>query len=390
MKVLHVISKFTESYAGMAIACRELAESQTNLGITATVITSNLDHPKGTIDKPINKLIIENKVRVIYCPVSIKSYIFSFNIIRTLIREMKETDVIHIHGFYRFPQSFAAFYAQRINKPYVISPHGSLNAEALNKKENKFFRKLYLKFIEKKNINNASFIHFTANAEKINAKFFVEPQKGLVIQNGIKAEDYETLPNKGFFNEKYGLSPNLFKILFLGRISKIKGLDILIESMNDLVKLVPNIILLVVGPDYEDYKNKLISLLKNYKIEDKVLFLGSLKRDMVSHAYVDSDLFILPSYSENFGLTIIESLACGCPVIISKYVNISNIIERNGLGEVIDTNHKEITQSVIKLYKLPHGKRMHQQKYVRDFTLKYFSWENVAESFKHAYKRLYN
>ena len=133
-----------------------------------------------------------------------------------------------------------------------------------------------------------------------------------------------------------------------------------------------------------------ISLLKNYKIEDKVLFLGSLKRDMVSHAYVDSDLFILPSYSENFGLTIIESLACGCPVIISKYVNISNIIERNGLGEVIDTNHKEITQSVIKLYKLPHGKRMHQQKYVRDFTLKYFSWENVAESFKHAYKRLYN
>jgi len=390
MKVLHVIAKFTESYAGMAIACKELVESQKRIGITPTVVTSNLDHPTGKIEKPLIKPTFQNGVRIIYCPVLIESFVFSFQFIKILKKEIKNSDIVHIHGFYRFPQSFAAFYARILNKPYLISPHGSLNPKVFNKKEKIFLRRLYQQIFEKRNIKYSSIIHFTAFREKLNAQYFVPLNKGVVIPNGINVESYKNLPKRDFFKNKYGIDPRIFKILFLGRIAQVKGLDILLKSIAILVKSTPNVILLIIGPDYENYKEKLILMIKQLDIENKVKFLGKLNRDMVNHAYVDSDLFILPSYSENFGLTIIESLACGCPVIISKKVNIANSIKNNNLGYVVDLNQNEITKSIVNYYNKPEKEKNILKKKIRDYTLKNYDWYNSAVSFKNIYKKLNN
>ena len=152
MKVLHVISNFSESSAGMAIACRELAENQVKIGIHSTVITSDLDHPSGKIKKIINQRVFENGVGVIYCSVLVKSFVFSFKLLAKIKDEVKNADIVHIHGFYRFPQTFASFYSKLIGKPYIISPHGSLNPKVYNKKERIIFRRIYQNFIEKKNL----------------------------------------------------------------------------------------------------------------------------------------------------------------------------------------------------------------------------------------------
>jgi glycosyltransferase involved in cell wall biosynthesis len=180
----------------------------------------------------------------------------------------------------------------------------------------------------------------------------------------------------------------LFKILFLGRVSKIKGLDILLPAIAKVVKKNPNIILLIVGPDYENYKEKLLLIIKSLKIENKVKFLGKLDRSLINKAYVDSDIFVLPSYSENFGLTIIESLACGCPVIITKNVNISNEIHKNGLGKVVNVDPEEIAKEINNYYsKTVFEKKQLKQK-IRDFTLEYYNWNKSAYAFKILYNQL--
>lgn len=388
MKVLHVISHFSESYAGMAIACKEIAENQTKVGIHSTVITSNLDYPTGIIEKSLIKPIFENGVRIRYCPVLFKSFVFSFKLIKTIKEEINRSDIVHIHGLYRFPQTFAAFYSRKIGKPYLISPHGSLNPKIYNKKDRIFLRKLYQRFIENRNIKFSSIIHFTADDEKTNASFLVPSNKGVVISNGIDIEKYRLLPKKGFFNNEFGIKSNLFKILFLGRISKIKGLDILLPAIAEVVKKIPNIILLIIGPDYENYKNYLLTVIKNLKIENNVKFLGKLDRDKVNNAYVDSDLFVLSSYSENFGLTIIESMACGCPVVISRNVNIHEEISINNLGYVIDCKPFEIAESVIDYYNKSDKYKNNHKERIRSYALSNYDWDQCITTFIEAYKEL--
>jgi glycosyltransferase involved in cell wall biosynthesis len=390
LRVLHVISNFSESYAGMAIASKELAESQVKVGIRSTVITSNLDHPMGRLEKILNEPVYENGVRVIYCPVLLRSFVFSFRLIKKIKEEINNSDIIHIHGLYRFPQTFASFYSRIIGKPYLISPHGSLNPKIYNKKNRIFLRRLYQKFIENRNIKFSSIIHFTADDEKTNANFLVSSNNGVVISNGIDITKYEFLPEKGFFKNKFGIESNLFKILFLGRICEIKGLNILLPAIAEIAIDIPNIILLVVGPDYENYKEKLLTIIKELKIEQNVKFLGKLNRNIVNNAYVDSDIFVLPSYSENFGLTIIESLACGCPVIISKNVNISNEIYKHGLGQIVNTDSKEIAKEIKSFYYKTALEKQKLKQKIREFTLEYYNWNKSALAFKDLYNHLIN
>ena len=187
--MLHVISNFSSSYAGMAIACKEFAESQARIGLEVTLVTSNLDHPTGIIDKPLSVPVIENKVKVIYCPVQIRSIVFSLNLYNILKKEIVKASIVHIHGLYRFPQSFASIYARIVKKPYVLSPHGSLNPRIFNKKERFIPRKIYQKIIDNNTITLSTKIHFTAEDEKSNASFIVPERKGVVIPNGINSVD---------------------------------------------------------------------------------------------------------------------------------------------------------------------------------------------------------
>ena len=163
---------------------------------------------------------------------------------------------------------------------------------------------------------------------------------------------------KGFFKSTFEVKQKHFKILFLGEVAWKKGLDILLESMPSIIKKIPNVILIIAGPDNEGYKKALKDIINSLDIDSYVKFVGMLDRDEVKKAYVDSDIFLLPSYSENYGITIIESLVCGCPVVISRNVNIHKEIMDNNIGQSLIGSQKTyltlsslilIDQMIIKL-----------------------------------------
>ncbi len=372
----------------MAVACKEIAEGQVKAGLDVTVITSYLDFPSGILNKPNDKPVFENGVRVIYCSVFFKPLVFSFQLIKHIKKELRESDIVHVHGLYRFPQSYACWYSRRIKKPYILSPHGSLDPVLFDKKERKLLRRLYQYLFEIKNVKKSKKIHFTANDELELANYLDIKEKSVVIPNGIDTIDFKNLPNKGGFVDTFKIQESSFKILFLGRVVWKKGLDILLTSLPSIIKKIPNVSLIIAGPDNENYKKDLTDIINSNGINSYVKFIGMLNREKVKQAYVNADIFILPSYSENYGITIVESLVCGCPVIISKNVNIHKEITYNNLGQVIDCDPKDISDAVINYFNRSDDYKIKHRAYIRDYALQKYDWENAIKKFSNLYEEI--
>ncbi len=372
----------------MAVACKEIAEGQVKAGLDVTVITSYLDFPSGYLNKPNDKPVFENGVRVFYCSVLFEPLVFSFQLIKHLKRELRESDLVHVLGLYRFPQSYACWYSRRIKIPYILSPHGSLDPVLFDKKERKLMRRLYQFMFEIKNIKKSKKIHFTANDELEFANFLDLKEKSVVIPNGIETNDFKKLPNKGVFLDTYEIKENSFKILFLGRVVWKKGLDILLSSLPLIIKKIPNVLLIIAGPDNEGYKKTLKDIINSLNIDGHIKFVGMLDREKVKQAYVDADIFVLPSYSENYGITIIESLVCGCPVIISKNVNIHKEIMDNNIGQVIDCDPKDISDAVITYFNKSDDYKIKHRADIRNYALQKYDWENAIKKFSNLYEEI--
>tara|TARA_S200000501_G_C20868432_1_gene763153 strand:- start:4825 stop:6009 length:1185 start_codon:yes stop_codon:yes gene_type:complete len=388
LKIVHIISNFSLPFGGMAVACKEIAEGQVKAGLDVTVITSYLDFPSGILNKPNDKPVFENGVRVIYCSVFFKPLVFSFQLIKHIKKELRESDIVHVHGLYRFPQSYACWYSRRIKKPYILSPHGSLDPVLFDKKERKLLRRLYQYLFEIKNVKKSKKIHFTANDELELANYLDIKEKSVVIPNGIDTIDFKNLPNKGGFVDTFKIQESSFKILFLGRVVWKKGLDILLTSLPSIIKKIPNVSLIIAGPDNENYKKDLTDIINSNGINSYVKFIGMLNREKVKQAYVNADIFILPSYSENYGITIVESLVCGCPVIISKNVNIHKEITYNNLGQVIDCDPKDISDAVINYFNRSDDYKIKHRAYIRDYALQKYDWENAIKKFSNLYEEI--
>jgi glycosyltransferase involved in cell wall biosynthesis len=128
-----------------------------------------------------------------------------------------------------------------------------------------------------------------------------------------------------------------------------KGLDLLVKAFALLLKKRQDIHLIIAGDDQEKYLSKVISWVKQYNIEAHVTFFDSLYGEEKMEALTGSDIFILPSYSENFGVAVIEALACGLPVIISNKVGIHNDIARHNAGLIVDTTHESVYNALLAL-----------------------------------------
>ena len=167
-------------------------------------------------------------------------------------------------------------------------------------------------------------------------------------------------------------------ILFLGRINWIKGLDILVKAYSRLAKERSDVHLLIVGSDEERYGEKVKSWLKNESISARVTFTGMLTSREKLEAFTGSDVFALPSYSENFGMAAVEAMACNVPVIISNKVGIYKEVESTKAGLIIATNPNELYDALVKLLdnkreSLEMGKRG------RKLVEEHFAIEKVAD-----------
>ncbi len=174
----------------------------------------------------------------------------------------------------------------------------------------------------------------------------VEESKIVQIPNSIDISEYEQLPETGSFRKKYGITEEHI-ILFLGRIHQIKGVDILVEAAAQLIREGQSIRLVVAGPNY-GHLGHIKKLTEELNIGGQVTFTGFISGETKLAAYVDADVYVLPSIYETFPITVLEACACATPVIVTDRCQIADLVQDN-LGFVVPYDKDRLRDAILNM-----------------------------------------
>lgn len=334
------------------------------------VITSNL-YPE--IGGPFN--VITSTVReLLKKKLKIKIYPFfdgKKKPTKRLFELIKNHDIIHYYGGWDTNHIKVFLFCLFHKKKFILSPMGIFEDWSLEQKKIK--KKLALFFYQKKILDKCDIIHATSELEKNNIKKITKNKNILVIPHGIEKLDEKFIKKKFFVNKKK-------RALFFSRIHKKKGLDILLKAWKK-IKL-SNWELHIYGPDYDNYINQLDSSLKTI---DGVIFKGSLfNSNNKKRVFLNSDLMILPSRSENFGYVILESIRAGLPVLTTSQTPWENIKQTNS-GWIINHEQSNLEKVLIEIDQTEENEFLVKSENSKKLSRNYL-WENILEK----YISLYN
>lgn len=378
MKVLHVTPSYYPAfkYGGPIESVHLLNKALVEKGVTVDVFTTDAGVDKNS-SVETNKWIVIDGVRIKYFKYFFyEHYTFSPELLLAVLREVKNYDLVHITGVWNFPVLAGALACILNKKPFIISPRGVLYKDAINIKS-KFIKLLYFNLIAKHYLKRANAIHYTTEDEKENV-FQGINNNSIIIPNGIDLNYFNNLPPRNSFKNKYPVLKDKKYILFLGRIHKQKGIDLLIEAFKLISNEYSDLYLVIAGPDSVGYRKEIEKSLEKDNLLNEVIFTGMLLGREKLSAYVDAEMFILPSYFENFGMSVVEAMACGTPVIVSNKVGICQESKNSKSGIVVSNDSCSIYEAIKLLLddKRLSGRISNNEKNMIE---KYYNINNVVE-----------
>ena len=385
LKVLHIIPSVSLARGGPSKAVIEMVNALRDHEVDAEIATTN-DDAQNRLDLPLNKQTNYNGAPFIFfnrfSPTisAIREFAYSNGFRKWLNKNIHRYDIIHVHAIFSFCSSYAMYLARKKNIPYIIRPIGQLEAWSLS--QSKFRKQLYLKLIEKKNIVNANSIHFTAHSEQQQSLAALQNTfANQVIPLGINiAPEIEGARKKML--SRWSLNPNVINLLFLSRLHPKKGLERLLNALSKVQG--PAFQLIIAGEGDDNYKKSLINLIKRLDLNEYCHLVGFVEGNDKQLLLQGSDLFILPSYSENFGIAALEAMASAMPVIISNEVALSTEVKKYNLGWVTDLNEEELRKSIEQA--LTSSQRYKEiGAAAKDFANKNFNWSTQANKLKKLY-----
>lgn len=387
MKILHVLENISPPFGGPAKACKEMCEALVRKGERVTIFTTNRNYPKGLLNVPVNTQVSQNGYNIWYFPVQFTPYKVSLDMMTALCFHLKEYEILHIHGLYRFPSTVAAYYAKKFEVPYIMRPHGCLDPFLFYKSKNRLIKRVHEHLIERRNLNKAAAVHYTSQEEMALVPLKIKAPS-LIMPLGIDLRKYENLPPDGTFRKKFNMKGKKI-ILHLGRINFVKGLDILVRGFAQLSFDRNDVCLVLAGPDNEDYGKQVEKWIIDEGVKDKVIFTGMLQGVDKLAVLRDADIFALPSYSENFGIAVVEAMACSLPVVISNRVNIWREIQNAGAGLVTSCDAGELAEA-LQILLDNEDIRFQMGQSGKALVNKSFSWDTVANDMIRAYRDILN
>lgn len=350
MRVLHVIQSLSRNFGGPATALSELVDAQSKAGLDVDVMTTNVDPAGGVISAPPDRFVAFSGGRARYSSLEWRAPLLSFDFARIVTRDIRNYDVVHVHGLYRLPPAFAAWRARSAGIPYIIQPHGSLDpyTYARSTAGSVRLKRLYEGLFALPNLRAADAIHYTSDEERDRASFLGLRTPAFVVPMGLDWARYETLPVSGGMRTTWELEGKPI-VLFVGRLHFAKGLDVLIPAFDAVRREVPDARLVIAGPDNDGYGDEVRRWVRERGLEPVVRLCGPLDAEAVLQAYTSADVFVMPSYAEGFGMAVLEAMACGRPVVISDQVNIHAPVAHAGAGLVTRSDAGELAAALTGL-----------------------------------------
>ena len=293
-------------------------------------------------------------------------------------------DLVHVHEPWHYPGFIAFRAARKHNVPYVLTLHGMLEEWCL---QYKALRKwIYMRVVQDHILKAANALHSLTQAERVRISELGYKTPVFVAPHGIDPAPFERLPDVSEFLAAHPKLSGKRVILFLGRLHPVQGLDVLARSYVKLSRGFKDSALLVVGWDEVGTRRRMEAILKASSALDSTVFTGTLTgRDKLA-AFGCADLLVLPSYAESFGHVILEGLAAGLPVVVSKQCRFPGVSEYNA-GFVVEPDEASVAEAISTL--LSDGElRARMGRNGRKLVRERYAWRSVAASMADFYRTL--
>lgn len=349
MKILQIISAFPPAYAygGPALSTYELAKQLVRRGHEVSVYTTDVYDASRRCPVDSNPTDMDG-IEVYRFRNLSNSLTYRRNLslapglARYLARQIGQFDVVHLNELRTFQAIAVSHAAHRQGIPYILHPHGDVDRIGLRLAKACFDRVFGRRLMEGAGKIVAS---SGIEAAQYPANFpWLDPGKIARIPNPVSLDLYERLPPRGLFRQRHGIGEGEKIVLYLSRIHRIKGADVLLDAFRRLSPLPENVRLVIAGPD-ENYQGELRRLAEAYRLGERVLFPGPLYGERKAEAFVDADLFVLPSRYDSFGNVVFEALACGKTVLVTSNCGVSEWISGYP-GRVVGCDSAELASAL--------------------------------------------
>jgi glycosyltransferase involved in cell wall biosynthesis len=371
MTITHTISSIDESTGGPARSVSHLASAlaQSTELSAIQLVTLESDHP-------ILRSGLGSKVDVFFCKSSLMLYSKALG----LKLSQLNTDLFHGHGLWEFPIHQMAKIARTRGLPYIVSIRGMLEPWSLTQGKSK--KKIAMFLFQDNDLKNAACLHATGQMELKNIRDLGYKNAIADIPNGVKTEQF---PMKDFSR-----NTEIRKILFLSRIHPKKGIEDLIKAWEELeLEVKKNWIIEIAGNGDSNYINKLNDIIKKKELQNQIFIIGSKFGQDKIEIYHSADLFVLPTYSENFGIVVAEALCCGLPVITTKGTPWQEL-ETKKAGKWIEIGASPLREALYEMMLKTDSERMAMGRNGRKLIEENYSIEAVAEKFIKVYQWILN
>ena len=367
---------YTKRYhhSGIEVATYNLAIKMAQRGHEINVFTTSIDS-KDSIERYENITIYRYGTKFKIAVSNI-----SPNILLKPIRY--QIDVVHAHIGNPIAALAGLRYSKRKNIPSIVTYHGDpVGGGGLIRGISIFF---YEKYLINKFLSHAKVIispsEYYVNESRFLGKY---RDKIVVIPNGINIEDFDISYSKEECRERLGLPLDKNLILFFGVLIERKGVDILIKAMPKVIKNSPDTKLVIAGEGW--FRKRLEKLSQTFGIENHVEFTGYIKEENKPLYYKATDLFVLPSLDECFGIVNLEAMACGTPIVASNVGGIPEIIKDKENGLLTPPKDPDALANAITYLLENEDVRekigRNGRKKVEDY-----SWDEIAEETEKVYK----
>lgn len=368
MKVLHVIPAVAPRYGGPSQAILELCAALAERGITAEIATTDADGP-ARLPVELGKPVTYQGVRCHFfrrdCNESFK---FSRSLKRWLDENVAHYDLVHVHAVFSHATHAAARACWRHRVPYIVRPLGTLEPWSMSQKRG---RKLVAwHFFFHRVLDRAAAVHYTTEQEREWTEPPLGLRRGIVVPNGVPERLVQTsrpLP---------GNSPAL---LALSRIHPKKGLDVLLKAFVQLKSdgQLDGWRLVIAGDGERDYVEQLQGIARSTKAEPFVHWPGWLQGESKFVALREASLFVLSSHQENFGIGVLEAMACGTPVLVSRQVGLAGAVAEAKAGWVVELDADGIRHGLLEAAGNP-SELLARGIAARELVKERFTWPRIA------------
>ncbi|GAA4854088.1 hypothetical protein GCM10023332_01660 [Luteimonas vadosa] len=313
-------------------------------GVHVVTATTDDDGPAGRMDVPLGRLVPCNGAERIYFPRQTSLYKASLPFARWLWRSLAGFDAVHVHSLFSFAPVVAAAIAANRGVPCIIRPLGVLNHYGMQHRRSAF-KALSIRMVEGPLLTRAAAVHFTSRQEQEEAETLGFTLRSRVIPLGISPLKKE---RSGAYEARFGKAgfPHL---LFVSRIDRKKNLDVLLRAFALVLARYPQARLSICGDGDRAYLAEVRLTAEQLQVAPAVVWAGHVEGHLKASAFGSADVFVLPSFSENFGIAAVEALSAGLPCVLGRGVAVADEIQAAAAGIAVAPEAEAVASAICEL-----------------------------------------